>query len=223
MLGRIRKAFFKGKEVRHEPLAAGALAAWAVRQGLVLDATEDGRSFTLQGKLGQLTWQLERGAPSRSFITGSELRGRTALGIHPDVALLVLNRPLKDTLEHMAFSQFTDSLRTGAESNLPEEVRWLSMYEEAQLHSAPIGFDDLYAVMAGAPEHARQWVTAGLATELMRWPASMEPQTPVVLMVFRGNVYMRMQYAYEDLQILEQAARIYGLACMLASQGLPRG
>ena len=233
MLERLRKALFQSPPdaaPRAAPPAGDSsvsrdavegLEAWARAEG-ILRSPSGAELLQVGAEVDGLAWQLERGAPTRDFIHGAELRGRTDLGLTPDVAVLVLNRHLKDALESRAFAEFTDSLRTQADAQLPEEMRWLSMYDEVELPDAPIGFHDLYAVLAEEPEHARQWVTAQLASELLRWPATMDEQTPLILMVLRGKVYLRLEMRAEDPQVLAQACKVYRQACLQARASLPR-
>ncbi|RYG27392.1 MAG: hypothetical protein EON93_20650, partial [Burkholderiales bacterium] len=164
------------------------IAVWARDAGLEYTARENS-GFVISGQAFDVNWRLERAAPVRDFIHGAELRGRTEMGLNSDLAVLVMNRHLKEALENRAFAEFTDTLRTVADAQLPEEVRWLSMYEEVHLPDAPIGFHDMYAVLADDSRHAYDWINEAVATELMRWPhAAVNEQTPVILMVLRGNV-----------------------------------
>lgn len=225
MLERLRKALFN-KPSPPPPSTRGpdtvGLSIWAERQGLQIAPSPDGKSFRVNGMTDGIAWQLETGSPTRKFIRGGELRGRTELGLHPDASILILNRTLKEALEQHAFAEFTDSLRTEADAALTEEVRWLSMYEEVAIRAAPIGFADIYAVLADNRVHAQAWVTEELATELMRWPEAVGPQTPVTLLTLRGNVYLRIEFPTVSMDVLSHAAKVYGMACAQAAAALPR-
>ncbi len=225
MLERLRKALF-AKPASPPSSARGpdtaGLSIWAERQGLQIIPSADGKSFRVSGSRDGVSWELETGAPTRNFIRGGELRGRTELGLHPDASVLILNRALKEALEQHAFAEFTDSLRTEADAALTEEVRWLSMYEEVAIRAAPIGFADMYAVLADNRIHAQAWVTEPLATELMRWPEAVDPRTPITLLTLRGNVYLRIEFPTVSMDVLSHAARVYGMACAQAAASLPR-
>ncbi|MGA0572749.1 hypothetical protein ACO2Q9_18690 [Variovorax sp. VNK109] len=225
MLERLRKALFS-KPASPPPSTRGpdtvGLSIWAERQGLRIEPSADGKSFRVSGASGDIDWQLETGAPTRNFIRGGELRGRTELGLHQDVSILILNRHLKEALEQHAFAEFTDSLRTEADAALTEEVRWLSMYEEVAIRAAPIGFADMYAVLADNRIHAQAWVTEAIATDLMRWPEAVGPKTPITLLTLRGNVYLRIEFPTVSMDVLSHAARVYGAACAQAAAALPR-
>lgn len=225
MLERLKALFpKKAAPVKPEETFASPddVARWAAEQGLGYEARDNG-GFIVSGEAFDVKWRLERAAPVRDFIHGAELRGRTEMGLNSDLAVLVLNRHLKEALENRAFAEFTDTLRTVADAQLPEEVRWLSMYEEVHLPDAPIGFHDLYAVLADDSRHAYDWINEAVATELMRWPpGSVNEQTPVLLMVLRGNVYLRMEAARVDLGVLAQASVLYPMACARARAALPQ-
>ena len=60
-------------------------------------------------------WRLQLGRPTRDYIRGEELRARAELGIDDDVAVLVMNRPLKEALEKQAYQMYTDSLQTSVD------------------------------------------------------------------------------------------------------------
>lgn len=226
MLNRLRRALFQDRPSAAPtdappPPPEGGVAGWAARQGLGFESREAG--YVISGEADGLAWRLEKGASTREFIRGAELRGRTEMGVNPDIAVLVLNRQLKEGLENLAFAQFTDTLRTVADAQLPEEMRWLSIYEEVTLPEAPIGFHDMYAVLADDARHARDWLDSGLATEMMRWPEAVDEQTPVILMVLRGNVYLRLEMpARDEVGVLARAAALYPAACTRARESLLR-
>ncbi len=225
MFKRFREALSKvlgSKTANAGPVVAPAkIAAWAGARGLTYAEKPGTNAFTVSGRTGGLSWRIEHGAPSRTFIRGTELRGRTELGLHQNVAVLVINRHLKEALEHHAFAEFTDTLRTVADAQLPEEMRWLSMYDEVAVPDAPIGFHDMYAVHADEPVHARMWLDEQLATEMMRWPKSVNEQTPIILMALRGNVYLRMETAGPTAALLEHAVKVFPAACLRARAVLP--
>ena len=112
------------------------MSQWAGMQGLAYSSRGEGRGFAVEGMVSGKPWRMERGRPSRDFIRGEELRARAELGVRDDVAVLIMNRHLKEELEKRAFALYTDSLQTTVDPNLPEEMRWLAMYEE-------VGWDSL--------------------------------------------------------------------------------
>lgn len=214
MLARLRKAFG-----RSAASAAGAavpaddeIGQWAAAQGFVYKQRPPG--FSASGEMRGRAWRMERGRPARDFIEGSELRMRAELGVQAEAAVLVMNRPLKDALEKRTYAHFTDSVQTTVDSALPEELRWLSMFPEIGWDAAPDAFWDRYAILADDLAHAQAWLSEGLMARLLQWPsAEVNPQTPFVLMLLRGKVYLRMQDADASLPTLAHAHGLFLCAC----------
>jgi hypothetical protein len=189
---------------------------WASMQGLGFSQRADGRGgYQMDGKIGDKPWRMEQGKPSRDFIKGSELRARAELGIRDGVAVMVMNRQLKNDLDKRAFALYTDSLQTIADPNLPEEMRWLSIYEEMGWESLGEAFLNNYAILAEDRETAMAWINPELVTLLMAWPDH-NPATPKILMILRGKAYLRMQCTEGDIPTMEHATTVFTTACELA-------
>ena len=228
MFDRIKRAF--SKEAPRAPesqlhamsqVDGEALSEWAATQGFGFSRQGGEGVVRLEGKVGGKRWKLELGKPSRNFIRGEELRARAELGVNEDAAVLVMNRPLKEALEKKAYSMYTDSLQTTADPNLPEEMRWLSMYEEVGWDSLPRPFWDRYAVMADQRDNALAFMDSGLADLLMGWPdPAPVPEVPFMLMLLRGKAYLRMEYNPAEMSTLQHAATIFTSACESALGGL---
>lgn len=228
MFDRIKKAFSRqsredAKETLGPPsqIAAGAISEWASTRGFGFSASGDGGTLTLEGRIEGKRWRMELGQPTRNFIRGEELRGRAELGIDEDAAVLVLNRTLKDALDKKAYSIYTDQLQTTVDPSLPEEMRWLAMYDEVGWDGLPKAFWERYAVLADRRENALAWVDPALAAMMMDWP---EPgpaaETPFMMMLLRGKAYLRMEYQPADMPTLQHAALIFTRACESALGGL---
>src|SRR5262245_610129 len=133
MFDRIRKVLQReprdrdGEAVAH--CSFGSVSEWAASRGISV-STGLGHTVSLHGKVGGHPWRMELGKPARDYITGEELRARAELGVFDDVGALIINRALKDALERRAYSMITDTLQTTADPHLPEEMRWLAMYDE---------------------------------------------------------------------------------------------
>lgn len=229
MFDRLKKAFSGSPAPAREPEAPssllsarmGPVSEWAATQGLSFSADGKGADFSLKGKVQGKSWRLEVGKPSRNYILGEELRARAELGVNEEAAVLLMNRPLKEALEKKAYSIYTDSLQTMADPSLPEELRWLSMYEEFGWDSLPSMFWDRYAVLADRRERALAWLDAGLAEQLLSWPPpGLSEHVPFVLFVLRGKAYLRMQYQPADMAILQHASTVFVSACESALGGL---
>ncbi len=224
MFDRIKKAFSKEAREAAPPssqMADNAVSEWAGTQGFQFTGVGNGFSFALQGKVVNKPWRMERGRPTRNFIRGEELRARAELGLNEDIAVLVISRPLKEALEKQAYSSYTDSLQTTADPNLPEELRWLSMYDEVGWDSLPREFWQRYSVHADERDRALAWIDSSLAELMMDWP---EPgptaEVPFMMMILRGKAYLRMEYTPADIPTLQHAAQIFTSACESAIGGL---
>jgi len=224
MFDRLRKAFARdGAQEAPSSSAApstddlgalGPVSEWAATQGMTFSGRASGASFSLKGTVGGKVWRMEVGRPSRKYVQGEELRGRAELGIDPEAVVLLMNRPLKALLEKQAYSLYTDGLQTSVNATLPEEMRWLAVYEEVGWESAPRLFWERYAVMADNREHALAWLDSALIRQLLEWPdPALSPTVPFMLMLLRGKCYLRMQHAAGDMPALQHAAHIFTSAC----------
>lgn len=218
MFDRLKKVFQKGPPARPEPApsqmgAHGPVSEWAASRGMSFSGSATGNAMTMQGKVGGRSWRMEIGKPSRDYIAGEELRARAELGLSEDVGAMVINRPLKDALERRAYSMITDTLRTTADPRLPEEMRWLAMYDEIGWEGVRDDFWRRYAVLADSREHAMAWVDTALVELLMSWP---EPapteQEPFMIVLLRGKCYLRMQYLPAHAATIEHATAIFTAA-----------
>lgn len=228
MFDRIKKAFSRAprdeaKDTQGPALhmTNDAVSEWAATQGFGFSTIGTSGTLALEGRIGGKRWRMELGRPTRNFIRGEELRGRAELGIDEDAAVLVLNRTLKEALEKKAYSIITDPLQTTADPALPEEMRWLAMYEEFGWDSLPAPFWARYSVLADRRENALAWIDPALAAMLLDWP---EPgpndETPFMLMLLRGKAYLRMEYQPADMPTLQHAALVFTGACESALGGL---
>jgi hypothetical protein len=222
MFDRIRKVFGKPGESSRpsEPsssrFADAPVSEWAATQGLVFSSDQKG-SVALDGRVQGKRWRLERGRPTRDYIVGEELRARAQLDLHEDIAAMVMNRALSERLEHNAYERSTDHLQTSIDGNLPQEVRWLAMYEEALWPTLPEAFWNRYSVYTDMPEIATNWLARPLAELMLKWPQpGPSDQVPFMLLLMRGKAYLRMEYRPSDLPTLQHAALIFTSACEAA-------
>lgn len=217
MFERLKKALALTVGPRGRAAADDAVSKWAGTKGFAftnVDNKGGGKGFALTGTIGNRPWKLERGKASRDYIRGEELRARAELELNDDVAVLIMNRPLKEALEKRAYEMYTDTLQTTADPSLPEEMRWLAMYPEAGWDSLPAEFWQRYSVLAEKREQALAWIDARLADLLMNWPTpAPDDQVPFILMILRGKAYLRMQFTPAHMPTLEHAAQIFTYAC----------
>jgi len=225
MFDRIKKAFTR--ESRTDAPAAvqderayAPIADWAQAEGFNFSPMSLG--FALDGPLAGKPCRVEVGKPSRKYVIGEELRGRAELGIDPDVMLLLMNRPLKDQLVRQAYAQFTDSLQTSVDGNLPEEVRVLAMFDEVGWDSIPRAFWSRYAVVAEDRAHASAWLDAEVARQLLDWPTpAPAADLPFMLMLLRGKAYLRMQHGPVHLPTLRHAMQVFRAVGESARKAFP--
>lgn len=219
MFDRIRKVFHRESQERDSEAAAsqsqhGPLSEWAASRGLDFSTSSLGHTVSMQGLVSGHPWRMEVGRPTRDYISGEELRARAELGLFEDVCAMIINRPLKDALERRAYSMITDTLQTTADPHLPEEMRWLAMYEEIGWEGAPEPFWRAYAVLSDKREHALAWVDDALVDLILGWPKPAPgPQVPFLVVLLRGKCYLRMQYEPAQTATVDHASAIFQAAC----------
>lgn len=229
MFDRIKKAFSRDhgeprESEAHGPssqLSHGPVSEWAATQGFAFSADGSGHGIALEGQVGGKPWRLQLGRPTRDYILGEEVRARAELGVRDDVAVLVINRPLKEVLEKKAYQIYTDQLQTSVDPRLPEEMRWLAMFDEVGWDDLPQAFWDRYSVLTDDRENALAWVDASLARLLLDWPSpAPSAEVPFMILLLRGKAYLRMEYSPADLSTLRHAAVIFTSACEAALGGI---
>jgi hypothetical protein len=215
------KVFTDGKTATGNRARKDVVAEWAGARGLSYARTGKGDDFSLAGMVCNRPWTIERGDSMRDYIRGDELRGRAELGINDDTSVLIMNRPLKESLVKRAYQLYTDPLQTTLDPDLTEEMRWLAMYPEVGWDNLPKTFWTRYAVMADRRDHAMQWIDLNLADQLMAWPEpGPDAQLPFMLLVLRGKAHLRMQYTPADMAALQHTVAIFTRACESAIAGL---
>lgn len=218
MFDRIKKAFRRDPIPRREAapsqhLAHGPVSEWAASRGMTFSSGL-GSTVSMQGRVGGRPWRMELGRPTRDYIAGEELRARAELAVNDDVGAMIINRPLKEALERRAYSMITDTLQTTADPRLPEEMRWLAMYDEIGWEGPPDRFWGRYAVLADQRETALAWVDDHLIEQLIAWPdPAPDPLVPFMVVLLRGKCYLRMQFQPADTVTLEHATTVFTGAC----------
>jgi len=228
MFDRIKKAFSKPGRDPAESAGVnsqaphGPVSEWAGTQGFAFSADATGRGIALDGQVGGKPWRLQLGRPSRKYIFGEEVRARAELGLPDDAAVLIMNRPLRDALEKQAYEMYTDPLQTSTDPNLPEEMRWLAMFDEVGWDSLPQEFSDRYAILSDNRDNAIAWLDSPLIRSTLNWPIpGPSAQVPFMILLLRGKAYLRMEYSPADLSTLQHAALIFTTACEAALGGFP--
>ena len=221
MFERLKKVFSHGAAPVNRPDVVDALSQWAGVHGFSYSALGAGNGFSVEGTAAGKPFKLERGASTRDYIHGDELRARAEMALNDDVSVVILNRSLKDALEKRAYEMYTDTLQTTADPSLPEEMRWLAMYPEAGWDGMAPEFWKRYAVLSEKRDQAMAWVDPHLANLLMTWPEpAPNEQVPFILMLLRGKAWLRMQYTPADMPTLNHAMQIFTYACESAASRL---
>lgn len=228
MFDRLRNAFRASgnpMSASGRPVTQREVARWAASQQLAIVTHAAEGHFDLGGDLYGHPWRLECGQPTRDYVHGMELRGRADVGADPDAAVMVINKPLQDTLEGTAYSAITDTLQTAINSSLPEEVRWFSMYEEVAWPGLPKSFRAHFTVVAERIEHAQRWVHAPVVSQLLNVVegegGAERVKSPMVLMLARGRVYLRLEHTQRSLAEIAHARQLLLVAGQSALQNLP--
>lgn len=226
MLARLKRLFDKESPPIEESPDSGVadshVSAWASRHGLAFSGPTPTRRFSVEGRIDGTPWRMDLGRPSRRFIRGEELRARAELGLPEGLAVLVMNRQLKKALDKQAYQNYTHSLQTRVDSALPEEMRWLAMYDEVAWPGLSETFWARYAVLANQQEHAEAWLNEGLANRLLQWPEPrLSDKTPFLLMLLKGRAQLCMECRPEDLSIIRHAAKVLSHACQSARSCWP--
>jgi len=211
-----------------EPLAESGvatpaqLAQWAAAQGWAFAYQGEPGQFQVGGAVAGHSWRIESGAPTRDYVHGTELRGRADMRIAPEIAIMVVSRALKEELEARTYGAITETMQTTVDDSLPQEMRWLSMYEELRWPELPASFSRLFAVVGDRVDHAQRWVNAAVVSHLLMERAQAgRALAPLLLMVSDGKVLLRMQTTPRHQPDLHYAAALFTTAAAVAAQNLP--
>ena len=186
------------------------IAAWAGKRSYAFAPMQEG--FAVDGQYDGKAWQLEWAPPQRSFMQGHELRMQIQAGIAHDVHMMVLSRPLMESLEKQAFQKFTESLQTQIDDASPEEMRWLVMFAKVDLAGTP-GVAAHYGAVASSPAQGQLWLEGSLAKLLERATGTLlVGDPPFVLTISRGRAEMRMQLSDVSSPFLGAAISLFETA-----------
>lgn len=224
MFDRIRNAFHREPPGGRQEDAVGR---WATRNFLSHTASSGG-AFSISGLLHGKPFRAECGASSRDYIEGLELRARVELDLPRAGHVIVMSRAVKRSLEKQAnalYAAATDSLQTSARE-LPEEVRWLTLFRDAGWAGPPPDFWNRYAVLTDAVDLARRWLDDEAMDYLMAGASETAAAVPVMLMLVRGKANLRLQVnphakGADAALALELLEYLSAKALMLGSRAAP--
>jgi hypothetical protein len=193
-----------------------AVADWAKQRGARFKRARENEGFVVDGVLDGCAWRLEWGPPQRGYIEGQELRLRMELGLSQDLQMLLLSRPLMETLERWTFEHYTENMQTRIDVSTPEEMRWLAMFPKVTL-AGPKELKNRFAAVAAAPPTGAAWIDGPLSERLAalaRGLLAAEP--PMVLMTLRGRLYLRLELAEPEVATIEALVGLFETAAAQA-------
>ena len=189
-----------------------SVSAWAQRRGYRFKRVRGEDGFVVDGALEGRPWRLEWGPPQRDYIVGHELRLRMELALPSDMQMLLLARPLMDSLERRTYELFTDSVQTQIGSTTPEEMRWLVMFPKLNLNAMKPLRERLGGA-ASTPATGTAWVEGPLAHLLeAALDNLLAGDPPFVLMTLRSRAYLRLQLIAPTSDAIATAIAIFETA-----------
>ena len=188
------------------------VSEWAKRRGHGFKRARGDEGFVIDGVLDGKPWRMEWGPPQRDYIQGHELRLRMELALAADAQMLLLSRPLMDTLERQTFEEFTDNVQTQIGTKTPEEMRWLVMFPKVNLATLKT-LRARFGAVASDPVAGLAWIDGPLANMLERATSSfLADEPPFVLMTLRSRAYLRLQLPEPDATIISGALALFETA-----------
>jgi len=183
-----------------------AFVAWARAQGWVLKRAQSHDGWVMEQQRALPGWRIEWGPAQRAFMGSHEFRIRIDLPAAPDVAVMILDRPLLQRIDHALWQQFTQGNQTRFDDSAPEEMRWLALHEKL---GPELGLlRERYGGVADDPDVAARWLQAGLSDALQRLSRDILPEQasvqPMLLRLTRGQLMLRQAAERPDPILLER-------------------
>jgi hypothetical protein len=195
-----------------------AVASWAKRRGGHWKREKDGDGFAIDGHFETTPWRLEWGKPQRPYIVGRELRMRMALGLPPDLQMMVMSAALRESLEKAAFDDAVQSNQTQVGDEAAEETRWLVLFPRIAFAGSKV-LRGAFAGVSSLPHEGPAWLEGALAQGLERATTSwLQARPPFLLMTLRGKIYLRLQLAAADVIDVAAAVELFETAARAASR-----
>ena len=158
------------------------------------------------------------GPPSRDYIVGEELRARAELGVPDDVGAAD-HQPAAEGRAGAARLQH-DHRHAGdhRRPRLPEEMRWLAMYDEVGWEGPPRPSGR--AMRCSRASANTRWPGSTTTWSSSSWPAGAGPlpTVPFMIVLLRGKCYLRMQYLPAETSTLDHATDLFVGACEARSK-----
>jgi hypothetical protein len=164
---------------------------WARAQGAGWRKVRDDEGFVVDGAHRGVPWRIEWGPSHRPYIAGSELRFIAELGLHRDLQVMVLNRPLMVASEAKVYDEYVQGVQTRIDTQTPTEIRWLVMYSKltaSELRTLGARF----GAVASVKPWLLQWLSGPLSEALLDTARNLPEADAFVLSVARGRLSMRL-------------------------------
>ena len=170
------------------------LSEWAQQHGHGFKRARENEGFVIDGTSDDKPWRLEWGPPQRSYIAGRELRIRMELQLSSNLQMLLMTRPLMESLERETFESYTSGNQTLIDVSTPEEMRWLAMFPKVDYTDLPKDLRQRFGGVASDAHLAVHWIDAAVGQHLSVVAARvLADDPPFVLMTLRGRLYLRLQ------------------------------
>jgi hypothetical protein len=179
---------------------------WADTRQYVWRDVRGNHGFVIDGRHGTLPWRMEWGPSQREYVKGNELRLRAEVAVPPELQALVLNRRLQERMESEVFDHFVEDLQTRVDTRTPPEMRWLVMYTPLTGHELK-ELRDRWAAVSNVKQWVEAWVAGSLGTDLQA--LQVEPTHPVVLMLARSRLTLRVALQAPSVAELEPWVRLF--------------
>lgn len=203
------------------------IADWANEQGAEFKLIQNGEGFVIEHSFARpRPWRMEWGRSQRSYIEGSELRLRCELGLSPELQMMVMSRQLMERLESSMFEMYTDTLKTRADTDTPEEGRWLVMFPKFSDFASKL-MRSRFGAVCMSKEAIAGWLQGALGTALEQaCEGVLAHDPPLVMLTQRGNLYLRIGVTDPTPATFEALLKLFEVACteaMRANSKLAEG
>ncbi len=190
-----------------------SIPTWAKASGFKFEA-KGADGFVLLGEYERHPWTIEVGPSTRDFIIGRQLTASMAIKANPKVAVVVMSRALKDSLDELVFKLYTDSVQTVASTDMPEEMRWVTVFDEFGWQGPPLELWRRYSIMADKRHNAVALVDEQLSRALMGRQEPVEGRVaPFTLNMFRAQLMLCTSYQPANLETVQFALGVLLSAC----------
>jgi hypothetical protein len=184
------------------------IAPWAASKQYTFRGVQS-EGFVIDGRLGATPWRLEWGPSQRPYIQGQELRLRAELGLASELQVVLMNRPLQESMEKAVFDQYVEGVQTRIDNQTPPEMRWLVMFPKLPGADMPV-LRERYVALSSIKGWLKQWLEGPLSQSIAS--LRIEPETPLVLMIGRGRLMLRTALPDAEVSTLQTWLRVFETA-----------